>query len=135
MDEEQEIKSNVQRPFFLSILCVAIFSYSTLFILLFLTGILYNKWITKVLNDFLTVGEVHPNSILILSIVGIILYSLSFLGAFFIWKLKRKGFYFYLISSLLIISLPYLFHFGNVISTIVLLLLVILILAHFRKLN
>ena len=135
MDEEQEIKSNVQRPFFLSILCVAIFSYSTLFILLFLTGILYNKWITKVLNDFLTVGEVHPNSILILSIVGIILYSLSFLGAFFIWKLKRKGFYFYLISSLLIISLPYLFHFGNVISTIVLLLLVVLTLAHFRKLN
>ncbi len=135
MDEEQEIKSNVQRPFFLSILCVAIFSYSTLFILLFLTGILYNNWITKVLNDFLTVGEVQPNSILLLSIVGIILYSLSFLGAFFIWKLKRKGFYFYLISSLLIISLPYLFHFGNVISTIVLLLLVILILAHFRKLN
>ena len=135
MDEEQEIKSNVQRPFFLSILCVAIFSYSTLFILLFLTGILYNKWITKVLNDFLTVGEVHPNSILILSIVGIILYSLSFLGAFFIWKLKRKGFYFYLISSLLIISLPYLFHFGNVISTIILLSLVVLVLAHFRKLN
>ena len=135
MDEEQEIKSNVHRPFFLSILCVAIFSYSTLFILLFLTGILYNKWITKVLNDFLTVGEVHPNSILILSIVGIILYSLSFLGAFFIWKLKRKGFYFYLISSLLIISLPYLFHFGNVISTIILLSLVVLVLAHFRKLN
>ncbi len=135
MDEEQEIKSNVHRPFFLSILCVAIYSYSTLFILLFLTGILYNKWITKVLNDFLTVGEVHPNSILILSFVGIILYSLSFMGAFFIWKLKRKGFYIYLISSLLIISLPYLFHFGNVISTIVLLLLVVLILAHYRKLN
>ncbi len=135
MDEEQEIKSNVHRPFFLSILCVAIYSYSTLFMLLFLTGILYNKWITKVLNDFLTVGEVHPNSILILSFVGIILYSLSFMGAFFIWKLKRKGFYIYLISSLLIISLPYLFHFGNVISTIVLLLLVVLILAHYRKLN
>jgi hypothetical protein len=135
MDEEQEIKSNVHRPFFLSILCIAIFSYSILFILLFLTGILYNKWITKVLNDFLTVGEVHPSSILILSFVGMILYSLSFLGAFLIWKLKRKGFYFYLISSLLIISLPYLFNFGNVISTIVLLLLVVLILAHFRKLN
>ena len=135
MDEEQEIKSNVHRPFFLSILCVAIYSYSTLFILLFLTGILYNKWITKVLNDFITVGEVHPNSILTLSFIGIILYSLSFMGAFFIWKLKRKGFYIYLISSLLIISLPYLFHFGNVISTIVLLLLVVLILAHYRKLN
>lgn len=135
MDEDQELTTNVHRPFFLSIICIAIYSYSTLFILLFLTGILYNKWITKVLNDFLTVGEVHPNSILILSFVGIILYSLSFMGAFFIWKLKRKGFYIYLISSLLIISLPYLFHFGNVISTIVLLLLVVLILAHYRKLN
>ena len=135
MDEEQEIKSNVQRPFFLSILCVAIFSYSTLFILLFLTGTLYNGWITKVLNDFLTDGEIHHNSILIISLAGIILYSLSFVGAFFIWKLKRKGFYIYLISSLLIISLPYLFHFGNLISTIVLLVLIVLILLHFRKLN
>ena len=135
MDEEQEIKSNVHRPFFLSILCVAIFSYSTLFILLFLAGTLYNGWITKVLNDFLLDGEVHPDSILILSLAGIFLYSLSFMGAFYIWKLKRKGFYIYLISSLLIISLPYLFHFGNLISTIVLLVLIVLILLHFKKLN
>lgn len=135
MDESQEVKSGIQRPFFLSILCVAIFSYSILFILLFLTGVLFNSWITNVLNDFLTDGGVQGSSILMLSIVGIILYSLTFYGAFLIWKLKRKGFYIYLISSVLIILLPYLFRFGNIISAIVLLTLIILILAHFRKLN
>ena len=135
MDENQQVKSDVNRPFFLSILCVAIFSYSILFILLFLTGVLFNSWITNVLNDFLTAGEVQGSSIFMLSLVGIILYSLTFYGAFLIWKLKRKGFYVYLISSVLIILLPYLFRFGNIISAIVLLALIIMILAHFRKLS
>lgn len=135
MDEDQVVISKAQRPFFLSILCVAIFSYSTLFILLFLTAVLFNSWITNVLNDFLAIGEVQQNSILLLSIIGIILYSLSFYSAFLIWKLKRKGFFMFLISSLLIVSLPYFFNFGNMISAIVLLLLALLILLHFRKLN
>ena len=135
MDENQEIASKVQKPFFLSILCVAIFSYSTLFILLFLTAVLFNTWITNVLNDFLTVGEVQRNSILMLSIAGIILYSLSFYGAFLIWKLKRNGFYIFLISSFLIVFLPYLFQFGNLISGVVLLMLILLILMYYRKLH
>jgi len=135
MDENQEVKSAIHRPFFLSILCVAIFSYSTLFFLLFLTGILFNSWITNVLNDFLTDGHVQQSFILILSMVGLLLYSMSFLGAFLIWKLQRKGFYIFLISSFLIIFLPYLFQFGNVISAIVLLILILLILINNKKLH
>lgn len=133
MDENQEVTGNVQRPFFLSILCVAIFSYSTLFVLFFLTGIIFNSWITNVLNDFLNDGGVKQNSILLLSVGGIILYSLSFFGAFLIWKLKRKGFYIFLISSFLIVFLPYLFHFGNIMSAIVLLVLVLFLSTYFRK--
>jgi len=135
MDENQELTLKAQRPFFLSILCVAIFSYSTLFILIFLTGVLFNSWITNVLNDFLIEGEVERNSILLFSITGIILYSLSFYGAFIIWKLKRNGFYIFLTSSFLIIFLPYLFHFGNLISGVVLLMLILLILMYYRKLH
>lgn len=135
MNENQELSSNTQRPFILSILCVAIFSYSILFLLLFLTAIFFNNWITNVLNDFLSVGEVQRNSILMLSIVGVILYSMSFYGAYLIWKLKRKGFYYYLISSALIIILPFIFQFGNIVSVAVLLLMILLILLYFRKLN
>lgn len=135
MQEDQEYKPQVQRPFFLSILCVAIFTYSTLFILFFLTGIIFNSWITNVLNDFLSVGEVQQNTIFMLSSVGIILYGMSFYGAYLIWKLKRKGFYLYLLSSALIVLLPYLFNFGNKISAIVLLILILLILIHIRKLH
>lgn len=135
MDEDQGQATNIQRPFFLSILCVAIFSYSTLFILLFLTGIVFNSWITNVLNDFLPEGKVQRNSIYMLSISGIALYGLSFYGAFLIWKLKRNGFFVFFISSFLMVFLPYLFHFGNIISAIVLLLLVLLILIYFRKLH
>lgn len=135
MDEIQEVQSEIRRPFFLSIICVAIFSYSILFISLFLTSVLFNSWITNVLNDFLIEGNIQRNSLLMLSIVGIILYCLSFYGAFLIWKLKRKGFYYYLISSALIILLPYLFHFGNIISAVVLLTLILLILVYYRKLR
>lgn len=135
MDENQELATKKQRPFFLSVLCVTIFTYSTLFVLLFLTGIIFNGWITNVLNDFLTAGKVQPNSILMLSIVGINLYSLSFYAAFLIWKLKRNGLYIFLISSFLIVFLPFLFHFGNIISAIVLLVLISLISMYYRKLR
>ena len=135
MDENQELTPKAQRPFFLSILCVAIFSYSILFILVFLTGIFFNSWITKVLNDFLADGNVKHTYIIILSIIGIILYSMSFIGVFLIWKLRRKGFYIFLFSSFLIVALPYLFHFGNVVSAIVLLILNLLILIYYRKLH
>lgn len=135
MDENQELSTNAQRPFFLSILCMTIFSYSILFLLLFLTAVFFNNWITNVLNDFLSVGEVQRDSILMLSIVGVILYSMSFYGAYLIWKLKRKGFYYYLISSVLIIILPYVFQFGNIVSAAVLLLMILLVLLYFRKLN
>ena len=135
MDENQELTSKVQRPFFLSILCMAIFAYSTLFVLLFLTGIVFNSWITNVLNDFLADGNVKHSFILIFSILGIVLYSLSFYAAFLIWRMKRKGLYLFIFISFLIVLLPYLFHFGNVMSAIVLFILVLLLSIYFRKMQ
>lgn len=135
MDENQELTPKAQRPFFLSILCVAIFTYSSLFILVFLIAIFFNSWIAGVLNDFLANGNVNHSYLIILSVVGIVLYSMSFYAALLIWKLRRKGFYIFLLSSFLIIAFPYLLHFGNVISAIVLLILNLLILIYYRKLH
>jgi hypothetical protein len=135
IDENPEQPVTVQRPFLLSIVCISIFTYSILFIILFISATLGNRWITEVLNDFLSIGAVTRKSILIFSGVGMFLYVLSFIGAVYIWKLKRKGFYLLLTSSLLIISLPYIYQFGNLLSAIILLLLNMLVLIHFRKLS
>jgi len=133
--EEQDLLIKKQRPFFLSILCVAVFVYSGLFTLLFLTGIIFNKWFTTILNDFLPERNFKSTLILLLNLSGVILYGLSFLGAFYIWKLKRRGFYIYLVSTIILIVAPYFIGLGSTINTIIFLLLILLLGIYYRKLH
>ncbi|MBC8484539.1 MAG: hypothetical protein H8D45_00655 [Bacteroidetes bacterium] len=133
--EEQDLLIKKQRPFFLSILCVAVFVYSGLFTLLFLTGIIFNKWLTTILNDFLPERNFNSTLILLLNLSGVILYGLSFLGAFYIWKLKLHGFYIYMISTIILIIAPYFIGLGSTINTIVFLLLILLPGMYYRKLH
>lgn len=135
MSEDAENKKITQRPFFLSILCVIVFVYSTLFIFLFLSGGIFNNWITTVLNDFLNDDLYEKQFILILSVSGLILYSLSFIGALFIWKLKRIGFYVYSLSSIALIIIPFYYNIGSWISSIILILMILSFAIYFRKLG
>lgn len=124
-----------QRPFFLSILCVIVFVYSALFILMFLSVVLFHNWITTILNDFLSGEGFNDQFIFTLSLAGTLLYGLSFLGAYFIWKLKRFGFYLYTLSSIALITVPYFFNLGSIISSIILIVLILSFALYYRKLN
>lgn len=134
MSEDVENKKIIQRPFFLSILCVIVFVYSTLFILLFLSGGIFNNWITTVLNDFLNDDLYEKQFILTLSVSGLVLYSLSFISALLIWRLKRIGFYLYSLSSLALIIIPFFFNLGSWISSGILILMILSFAIYFRKL-
>ena len=134
MSEGTENKKIIQRPFFLSILCVIVFVYSTLFILLFLSGAIFNNWITSVLNDFLNDDLYEKQFILILSVSGLVLYSLSFISVLFIWRLKRLGFYIYASSSIALIIIPFFFNLGSLISSVILMLMILAFAIYFRKL-
>lgn len=125
MDETEDQIQNAQRPFFLSILCFSVFVYSIVFILIFLFTIIFHNWVFNVLNDFLPGNGIDRQIIFYLSITGAILYIGSFIGALFIWNLKKSGYFIYTLSTIFTISLPYLFGYGSIINLITLSILVL----------
>ncbi|MCD4665329.1 MAG: hypothetical protein K8R68_08655 [Bacteroidales bacterium] len=130
---EQDIPAKKQRPVFLSILCIIVFVYSGFFILLFISGVIFNNRIVETSNEFIPVIIVEKNRILLLLISGIVLYIFSFLGASYIWKLNRKGFFIYLVSTILIIIGSWFIGLKDILSTIILFLLILLFGLYYRK--
>lgn len=118
MDETEDQIQIIQRPFLLSILCFSVFVYAVVFILIFLFSIIFHNWVFIVMNDFLPGHGIDSQVIFYISLTGALLYIGSFLGALFIWNLKRSGYYLYTFSTILIISLPYFFGYGSLINLI-----------------
>jgi hypothetical protein len=119
MEENNPGVPGNKRPFFLSILCTVVFVYSAVFILIFLSVAVFSNWVWYVLTDFFSEVKIEKSFIFWLSITGLALYILSFTGAFFIWKMKRLGFYIYAASSFAIAIIPFIFGLGSVINVIV----------------
>jgi hypothetical protein len=135
MDEIENQEAEKQRPFFLSILCFSVFVYSAVFMLIFLSFAIFNHWVFFIFKDFMPDTEIEKQTILLLSLAGIVLYGGSFLGALFIWKLNRTGLYIFFLSSLLIVLIPYGYGYGSMITGIVLSILVVAFAFFFRKLK
>jgi hypothetical protein len=135
--EEDNIITPVKRtrPFFFSILCVVVFVYSGFFIVFFITAMIFHNWITRVLNDYLPERDITASDILLITITGILLYSLTFFAAILLWKQKRTGLYIYIISSILISGIPFLFGISNIISVIVFAALIVSFIPFYRRLN
>lgn len=125
MDETEDQAQSTQRPFFLSILCFSVFVYSVVFILIFLFTIIFHNWVFTVLNDFLPGNGIDKQVILYLSIIGVLLYIGSFIGALYMWKLKRIGLFIYSLSTIFTIALPYIFGYGSIINLITFTILVL----------
>lgn len=124
-----------ERPFFLSILCSVVFVYSGFFILLFATGILFNAWITRVLNDYLPERNITSGTVLLICIAFAVLYGLSFFSAFLLWRLKKLGLFLYVGSCLCLAVFPIIGGFGNYIPAIVFTLISIALILYYRRLK
>ena len=125
----------IKRPFFLSILCIAIFVYAGFLAALFLFALLFNIWVTITLEGFFPEKNLITNNVILISIIGLILNIVSIFGAIFLWKLRRKGFYIYLFSNLIFILLPFFIGYGNIYSSTILVIMLLLITIFYRKLK
>ena len=132
-DSSQE--TIIKRPFFLSILCIAIFVYAGFLAALFLFALLFNIWVTVTLEGFFPEKNLITNNVILISIIGLILNIASIVGAIFLWKLRRKGFYIYLFSNLIFILLPFFIGYGNIYSSTILVIMLLLITIFYRKLK
>jgi hypothetical protein len=134
-EENTTTPANLARPFFFSILCMVVFVYSGFFIVFFITAMIFHNWITRVLNDYLPERDIKASDVLFATITGILLYSLTFCAAILLWKQKRTGLYIYVLSSILISLIPFLFGIGNIISVLVFAALIVSFTPFYRRLN
>ena len=88
----------VRRPFFMTLLCLIGFTYTSLFSLLFLLGMLYSTGISGILNKYLQLYDQSRLNFLLFSLGGFIVFFSSFMGILLMWRLQRLGLYIYAFS-------------------------------------
>lgn len=93
-----------KRPHFLSFLCVIGFTYTGLFALLFLMGMLYSTGISGIMNKYLQLYDLSRLNFLIFSISMFLIFFTSFIGVLLMWKLQKLGFYIYTASGLIFLA-------------------------------
>jgi len=98
--ETTGLKSEVTKPILLRILCVLSFISGGLSALFFLICLLFSGKVLHFFNEYALNDSSIPFNIFIISVViFFLLFAISLLGAFFMFKQKRKGFSFYLIPN------------------------------------
>lgn len=120
-----------KRPFFLSFMCIIGFTYTSLFSILFLIGILYSTGISGMLDKYLQLYDVSRLNFLVFSISLFLVFFTSFMGVLLMWKMQKLGFYIYLISILIFIGLEITFAGFFLPDVLIHLLLIILFLIAF----
>lgn len=133
MDEDKiQLPSN--RPFIVSIVCIAFFVYSGLNALIFFFSIIFNSWISETLSDYFPEKDIEQINILVISIVAFGLNALSFLGTWYIWNMRKKGFYILSAFSFLFLIFPFLLGYGSWLSLLILSIPLGIFLIYFRRL-
>jgi hypothetical protein len=92
------------RPFPLTILCLFAFVFYGLIALLFLFALFYSASITDMVLRYAPEDSSSGISVIFYTLGGFILHAVSFSGIILIWKMKKTGYWFFGISSLMIAS-------------------------------
>jgi hypothetical protein len=98
-------RKNTKKPFFFSLLCYIGFSYTLLFSLMFLAGMIYSSGISGIFNKYLQIYELSQLNFFLFSMLGFVIFFGSFSGIFLMWKRYRTGLYIYTVSALLFMTL------------------------------
>lgn len=95
----------VKRPFFLTFLCIIGFTYTILFSILFLMGMLYSTGISGILDKYLQIYDFSRLNFFFFSMGGFLIFFASFIGVFLMWKMQWLGFIIYTFSAITYLSM------------------------------
>ena len=130
--EEQAIP---KRPFMLSLLCIVFFVHSAIMAFLFLLGIFFNSWLTGAINNYMEAKTYSASSIYFFTGIGFLLYCISFIGTWYLWQMKKKGWFLLSVSILIILLFTFFFGAGSVANSIIYILLLLFLALFYGKLN
>jgi len=123
----------LKRPLFLGMLCIFAGVYFFLLAVLFLSGFFYSGWVSDAINMYADADRYSPAGIK--TVLGVLaaLFILGFTGIVVMWRMKRYGYYFFGISSIILASFQLFRPEISVSGTIIFIALLILFGLYFRR--
>lgn len=74
------------------------------------------SYIQQTINGIIDFWIAEQEFTLVIESSTLVLTLASLIGVFFMYRLKKKGFYIYMISNLMMIVIPYIYYFNNTIG-------------------
>lgn len=94
----------VKRPFLLTLLCLFSYVFFGLIALIYLLAIVFSGTLADMVLRYAPEKYGTPSLVFVYSLGGFLLHTFSFLGILLMWKMKKLGYMFFGISSLIISS-------------------------------
>jgi hypothetical protein len=137
--EQKNRITRPKKPFFFSLLCYIGFSYTMLFSIMFLAGMIYSSGISGIFDKYLQIYDLSGLNFFLFSMLGFVIFFGSFTGILLMWKLYWPGFYIYTVSALMFMTLEIFyagFYLPDILIHVILILLFFLSFPHkMRKKN
>lgn len=105
MKEHGKHTTKPKRPFILSFLCIIGFTYTILFSLLFLMGMLYSTGISGMFDQYFRIYDLSRLNFFLFAMAGFLIFFASFIGILLMWKLQFAGFFIYATAASLFVIL------------------------------
>jgi FtsH-binding integral membrane protein len=123
---EPEIKK--RRPLGLSVLLLFSFVYNGLLLLAMIAALFSVNIVQSILQQYYKHIYISHTSALMFAVTGTLIFGVSFWGLILLWKLKRKGFYFYASAqAVMLASLVFIFKSFDVVNIAIAALVIIII--------
>lgn len=117
-----------RRPLGLSVLLLFSFVYNGLLLLAMIAALFSVNIVQSILQQYYKHIYISHTSALMFAVTGTLIFGVSFWGLILLWKLKRKGFYFYASAqAVMLASLMFIFKSFDVVNIAIALLVIIII--------
>jgi hypothetical protein len=134
--QEQEHVPAKRRPLGLSVLLVFSFVYNGLLLLVMILGLFSTEVVRNILQQYYTQIYISDIAAFVLTFIGSLIFGISFYGLIMLWKMRRKGFYYYASAqAFMIVSLIVFFRSYDYINIAIALAVIVIIGLHTRQMR
>ncbi len=125
-----------QRSPGLSVLLIFSFVYNGLLLIVMILGLFSTEVVQAILQQYYKQVYISSFTTFMLTLTGTFIFGVSFFGLVLLWKMRRRGFWFYASAqTILLISLVVLFRSYDYVNISIALLVIIIIGLHTKKMR
>jgi FtsH-binding integral membrane protein len=134
--QEQEHVPAKHRPLGLSVLLIFSFIYNGLLLLVMTMGLFSTEVVRNILQQYYTQIYISDIAAFMLTFTGSLIFGISFYGLIMLWKMRRKGFYYYATAqAFMIVSLIVFFRSYDYINIAIAFAVILIIGLHTRQMK